>query len=277
MSVAMAGALAGQAGPQFDVASIRPSPEQLPATAAAGLQITQRQVRFSFLSLKDYLGIAYRLPVHRISAPDWVASTRFEIAATLPEGTKPDQLAEMMQALLADRFQLQTHRESREFSVYALEVAAGGPPLVRLPDEAPGDAPVTVASGGSGNGVAVDLGQGSSLTFMNSRFEAKKVTMETLAETLGRFVDRPVVDLTKLEGRYDVAFDVAPEEYTPMLIRSAVNAGIALPPQALRLLDTATIASVPDGLKKIGLSLQGRREPLEVLVVDSMQRTPSEN
>jgi uncharacterized protein (TIGR03435 family) len=139
-----------------------------------------------------------------------VATTRFEIAATMPEGSNPEkQLAEMMQALLTDRFQLKTHRESREFSVYALGVAAGGPALVRLPDDAASDAPVTVTSSGSGNGIAVDLGQGSSLTFMNNRFEANKVTMQTLAETLGRFVDRPVVDLTTLEGRYDVAFDVS--------------------------------------------------------------------
>jgi uncharacterized protein (TIGR03435 family) len=68
-----------------------------------------------------------------------------------------------------------------------------------------------------------------------------------------------------------------PEEYQPMLIRAAVNAGVALPPQALRLLDTASVASVPDGLKKIGLSLQGCREPLEVIVVGSMQRVPTEN
>jgi uncharacterized protein (TIGR03435 family) len=273
----MATAAGAQTGPQFEVASVRPSPEQLPAQAAAGLQITQRQVRFSYLSLKDYIGIAYSLPVHRISAPDWVASTRFEIAATIPAGSTPEQLPEMMRALLAERFQLKTHRESREFSVYALEVAAGGAKLVRLEDEVATDAPVTVASSGSSNGVVVDLGQGSFFTFGNNRFEAKKVTLGTFVDTLGRFVDRPVVDMTKLEGRYDVAFDIAPEDYMPMMIRSAVNAGISLPAPALRMLDTATIGSVPDALKKLGLSLQGRREPLEVLVVDSMEKLPTEN
>jgi uncharacterized protein (TIGR03435 family) len=277
IAIVMTAVGAAQTGKRFEVASIRPSPEQPPAQGVAGLTITQQQVRFSWLSLKDYLGIAYELPVHRISAPDWVASTRFEIAATIPADATTEQLDEMMQALLTDRFQLKAHHEKREFSVYALEVAAGGPPLVRLPDDIASDAPITVASQGSGNGVAVDLGQGASLTFMNNRFEVKKVTMAMLADTLGRFVDRPVVDLTKLEGRYDIAFDVAPEEYQPMLIRSAVNAGIALPPQALRLLDTASNASVLDGLKKMGLSLQSRREPLDVLVVDSMQRMPTEN
>ena len=62
-----------------------------------------------------------------------------------------------------------------------------------------------------------------------------------------------------------------------MLIRSAVNAGIPMPPQALDRLDGASIASVQDALKPMGLSLKPRRAPLEMLVVDSMRRTPTEN
>lgn len=274
--VAGVAAAPGAQAPAFEVASIRPSPEQAPAQGAAGVTITQRQARFSYLSLKDYIGIAHRVRLHQIVAPDWIASARFDIAATIPADGNADALPEMLSALLAERFQLKTHRESREFPVYVLEVAPGGIKFAKAP-EAEVEAAFTVTSSGSSAGVAVDLGQGSSLTFGNNRFETKRVTLETLADTLSRFVDRPVVDMTKLEGRYDIGFAIAPEDFQPMMVRSAVNAGIPLPPQALRILDTASIGSVPDALKAIGLSLNARRAPLDVLVVDSIQKTPTEN
>lgn len=274
--VAGVAAAPGAQAPAFEVASIRPSPEQAPAQGAAGVKITQRQARFSYLSLKDYIGIAHRVRLHQIVAPDWIASARFDIAATIPADGNADALPEMLSALLAERFQLKTHRESREFPVYVLEVAPGGIKFAKAP-EAEVEAAFTVTSSGSSAGVAVDLGQGSSLTFGNNRFETKRVTLETLADTLSRFVDRPVVDMTKLEGRYDIGFAIAPEDFQPMMVRSAVNAGIPLPPQALRILDTASIGSVPDALKAIGLSLNARRAPLDVLVVDSIQKTPTEN
>jgi uncharacterized protein (TIGR03435 family) len=90
-------------------------------------------------------------------------------------------------------------------------------------------------------------------------------------------MDRPILDRTKLEGRYDLGFAITPEEYMPMMIRSAVNAGITLPPQALQLLDNPAIGSVVDGLTSVGLSLESRKAPLDLLVVDSIERMPTEN
>ena len=75
------------------------------------------------------------------------------------------------------------------------------------------------------SGAAVDLGQGSSLLLGNNRFEAKKVTMQTLADVLARFVDRPVVNSTGLEGRYDVTFEVPADDFRAMMIRSALASG----------------------------------------------------
>jgi uncharacterized protein (TIGR03435 family) len=72
-------------------------------------------------------------------------------------------------------------------------------------------------------------------------------------------------------------FEVPPDDFMAMMIRSAVAAGVPMPPQALQLLDTASIAAVPDALKPLGLSLQPRRAPLEVLVIDSMEKLPTEN
>jgi uncharacterized protein (TIGR03435 family) len=266
---------AAPAAPRFEVASIRVSPEPGPGSRG-GLTITRQQARFSLLSLNDYIGIAFSVKLHQISGPDWLASTRFEIAATIPETSKPDQLSPMMRTLLEERFKLRTHKESREFPVYSLE-AAPGAKLVRLPDDKPTDGPFTVTGGGNAGGAAVDLGNGSSLLLGNNRFEAKKVTMAALADILARFVDRPVVDGTGLQGSYDVAFELQPDDFVAMMIRSAVAAGASLPPQALQRLDTASPAAVPDALKAVGLLLTPKRAPLEVLVIDSMEKLPTEN
>lgn len=279
ISISAVSLLAGQDTPTFEVASIRPSQEQPQSQVTAGVQITQRQVRLSALSLKDYIGIASRVRARQVIGPDWLGSERFEIAATVPEGVSTEKLPEMLTALLLERFQMKVHREQREFPVYALEVAGTGLTLMRVADdpEPAAGAPVTVAGSGSGRGIAVDMGGGSSYSFADNRFDGRKLTMEMLAETLTQFVDRPVVDLTKTAGKYDVSIELTPEDYQGMMIRAAVANGVSLPAPALRLLDTASIGSLLDGLEKGGLSLNGRRAPLEVVVVDSIQRTPAAN
>jgi uncharacterized protein (TIGR03435 family) len=276
-TVAAAG-LTGQTRRAFEVASVRASADTGPAVGA-GVQITQRQVRFSGLSLRDYIGIAYSVRARQVEGPDWMAGARFEISATLPEGSKSDDLDEMLQTLLLDRFQLKAHLDKREFPVYGLEIAPDGVKLVKAADEpaAAADAPVAVAGAGSAQGIAVSMGDGSAYAFGNNKLEIKKLTMPALAETLTMFVDRPVVDMTKTAGRYDGTFEVTPEDYQGMLIRSAVNNGIVLPAPALRMLDTASIASLVDALRRAGLTLESRRAPLDVVIVDSVSRTPTEN
>jgi uncharacterized protein (TIGR03435 family) len=103
------------------------------------------------------------------------------------------------------------------------------------------------------------------------------MTMASFAETLTRFVDRPVLDQTGLTGEYDVVLNIAPEDYMPLMIRSGVNAGVALPPQALRLLDGANTDPLSGPLRDVGLTLESRKAPLEVVVVDTISKTPTEN
>jgi uncharacterized protein (TIGR03435 family) len=189
----------------------------------------------------------------------------------------------MMQTLLEDRFELKTHREKKEFPVYALRVSSGGLKMTEVPSD-PGvehsDAktPQTFTRQGSGRGISLDLGQGSSFNFANNRFEAKKLTMASLASMLERFIERPVVDLTGVNGSYDVAFDLSPEDYRMILIRAATAAGLVMSPDALRALDgSPTPVSLFDGLARFGLKLEAHRAPLDVLVVDSVRKTPTEN
>jgi uncharacterized protein (TIGR03435 family) len=265
--------------PEFEVATIRPSAQGLQDGATAGVRIDGAQFRAATLTLKDYIGMAYRVKLYQISGPDWIGSDRFDISATLPPGASA-QIPEMMQRLLEDRFQIKVHREKKDFPVYVLEVAKGG---LKMQESAPdpnaedANAPLTISGSGSAQGISVNLGRGSSYAFANNKFEAKRVAMAMLAEVLERFVDRPIVDMTDLKGSYDVSLPVTDEDYRIMLIRAGVNAGVSLPPQALRLLDGASTPSLFDAMQKLGLKLDARKAPLDMIVVDDARKTPTEN
>ena len=130
------------------------------------------QLRIAYFSLSDFIAMAYGVKTAQIAGPDWVAQERFDIAAKLPDGASRDNVPAMLQALLADRFQLKVHRDSKEFPVYALAVAKSGPKLHEAAESADADASpsgnVNVAASGSSAGVNFDLG-GSSLSLANDK------------------------------------------------------------------------------------------------------------
>jgi uncharacterized protein (TIGR03435 family) len=275
------GALAQpSAGPSFDVASIRPA-QQPGAAVNLGLRIDGAQFRAT-LALKDFIRMAYRVKFYQVSGPDWLASEWFDIAATVPAGSTQGQVPEMLQSLLAERFRMRLHRDKKEFPVYALEVGKGGPKMQESPPDVNAanseqEGGVNVGVSGSGQGVSVSLGRGSSYSLANNRFEAKKLTMASLADSMERFVDRPIVDMTGLKGHYDFALELTEDDYRAMLIHAAVSAGVVLPPQALRLLDNGEPSSLFSAVEKLGLKLEGRKAPLDLLVIDEMRKEPTEN
>jgi uncharacterized protein (TIGR03435 family) len=269
-----------QSRKEFEVASVKVATEQI-QQVGAGLHIDGSQVSLVSLSIRDLVGMAYRVRPNQISGPDWIGSQRYNIAGKLPDGAPQDQVPEMIQSLLADRFQMKTHRETKDLPVYAIGVAKGGAKLTALPPDPELDGknntPVNVAAGGSANGVAINLGNGRSIALSATALEVRKLDMTTLADMLTRFSDRTVADMTNLKGRYDLTLPLTPEDQTAMLIRSALNAGLTLPPQALRALDVGSTASLSNSLEKVGLTFEAKRAPLEVLVIDSVQKTPTEN
>jgi len=263
---------------EFEVATIKKSPA--PGTdnaVTAGIKMDGSQVRIGLLTLRDYIAMAHRVKPYQIVGPDWIATERFDIAAKLPAGVKGDQFLPMMQSLLADRFGLKFHRDPKEMAVYALVV--GKPPL-KLKESAIENAPppsvFEVSGSGSANGIAVNLPNGASYTFAGGKFDGKKIEGQNIAEVLERYTDRPVTDATGLKGRYDFSFEVTPEDYQTLLIRAAVNSGVVLPPQALRLLDNGG-DPLGNALEQIGLKLESRKAPVEMFVVDQVLRTPIEN
>jgi len=274
------GAALAQPGPElaFEVASIRPVNSSSDGPANLGIRIDGAQYRANF-ALREYLSNAYRVKPYQVTGPDWLGADRFEIAATLPAGAKPDQIPDMLRTLLLERFQIKMHRDKKDFPVYVLEVAKGGLKMQESPATTETDAKPAVDVGvtASDQGVAVSLGGGASYSLSNNRLEGRKLSMASFASNLERYLDRPVVDTTNLKGRYDFALNLTDEDYRSMMIRAAVTSGVVLPPQALRALDNGQPVSLLRAVETLGLKLDARKAPLEVVVIDSARRTPTDN
>ena len=265
---------------EFEVASVKPFSinTQGNESVTLGARIDGAQVRMVGLTMRDLLGSAYRTKIYLINGPEWIATERYDINAKLPAGVSPEKLPEMLQSLLVERFGRKVRREKKETAVFALLI--GKPPLklkesVVDPNAEPPKS-VTVTGTGSAQGLAVNMGNGSTYSLSASKFTATKIDAPTIASVLERFTDRPVVDLTELKSKYDFEFPVTPEEMQTLMIRAAVSAGVQLPPQALRLLDSGG-NPLEGAVEFVGLKLDSRRMPIEYIVIDAVQKTPTEN
>jgi uncharacterized protein (TIGR03435 family) len=266
--------------PEFEVASIKPSAPDPMYKVRAGLHIDGSQVSCVKFSINDYIGMAYQVRSYQISGPDWTASERFDINAKLPAGSTGKEIPAMLKALLEDRFGMKTHREKRDAPVYGLVIGKGG---LKMKESAPDpQAPDTqggasVAVSGEARGVNVNYGNGSYFTVGDNKFEGKKLRASLIADVLARFTDRPVVDMTDLKGNYDFLLELTPDDFRAMMVRAAISAGVTLPPQALQILDTASGDSLFNSVEKLGLKLESRKAPLDLLVIDHIEKTPTDN
>ena len=263
---------------EFEVASVRPFSIAQDGPITLGATIDRAQVRLVGLTMRDLLGMAYRVKPFQLNGPDWIGTERYFINAKLPSGVSAEKLPEMVRALLNDRFGLRIHRDKKEMPVYALLV--GKPPLKlteRVVDpNAPPPETVQVTGTGSAQGIAVNMGNGSSYTFAGGKFSAKKFNSSDIAAVLERFTERPMVDLTELKGTYDFEFVVTPEETQTLMIRAAIAAGVQLPPQALQLADNGG-NPLEGAVEQLGLKLDSRRMPIEIIIIDQIQKTPTDN
>ena len=281
--IAVAGLLSwivlAQTPAEFEVASIRPSSSSNDRVNV-GLKIDGAQVHCGYFALNDYIGMAYNLRTYQVVGPDWLASHRFDLSAKLPTGAGSKQIPDMLAALLAERFHLKAHRETKDFPVYALLRGKGELKLkesAAAPDASASQGRTAVAASGERGRVSVNLGNGSSFFAGDNKFEATKLTMAIFAESIRRFMDRPVLDMTGLTKSYDFTLSFAPEDFNAMMIRGALANGVVLPPQALKLLDYSSGDSLFAAVESLGLKLDRRKAPIEVIVVDQMDKTPTEN
>lgn len=270
-------------GPEFEVASIKPSTALGPRSIRAGLHVDGSQVTFAQLSLDNLIDLAYRVKSYQVSGPDFVASERFDINAKLPDGAAEKDVPEMLQSLLAERFGLKLHHESRNLPVYALVRGKGELKLHEsAPDPAGGSRSadqraVNVAASGHPGGVSINYGNGSYFTFGENKLEGHKLTAARTADVLSRFTERPVVDMTGLKGKYDFVLEFSPEDFRAMMIRSALAAGVTLPPRAVQFAAAASGDSLFAAVENLGLKLDSRKAPVDVLVIDHVEKTPTEN
>jgi uncharacterized protein (TIGR03435 family) len=294
------GALFAQAPAQplsFEVASVKAAGPLDPSAIVAGkmrigMKVDAARVDIGMFSLADLVRVAYRVKGYQVQGPDWITTERFNVTAKLPEGAKEDQVPEMLQTLLAERFKLTIHRMSKEQNVYALTVAKDGPKMKPAePETAESKAAASAASGTikmsgdiQGKGVVVAGGSNGNQTKMTMsnglmHMENSRLAMDRFVELLARFVDKPVVDQTELKGEYQVAIDLSMEDLKSVArssgMMNAATAGPAAGGAAVEAADPSS--SVFTSVKQLGLKLEPRKAPVEMIVVDHAERTPTEN
>jgi uncharacterized protein (TIGR03435 family) len=226
---------------------------------------------------------AFRLqPNQLVGGPDWLGD-RYDIVGKIPEGVSPARQQEMVRALLADRFELATHAETRELPIYALVMARSdsrlGPTLSLTKNDCTANAGRGRRAGGPPAAGPPSFPQAGSRppcgTFgAPGALSAGGITMARLAEMLSGNVGRTVVDRTGLAGFYE--FDLT---YTPDRIPGGAGGpGPGLPPGV-----PAPPAIDPNGpslftalQEQLGLKLDSTRGPVEVTVIDRVER-PTED
>jgi uncharacterized protein (TIGR03435 family) len=245
---------AGAAGPAFEVATIKPVDADAQKGRYIVMQGENRFVAKNF-TVKLLIAAAYNLNSKEISGgPDWTDSDHYDIQALTPGAARPnrDEQMAMLRTLLAERFKLSFHREKKDFSIYVLEAAKGGPkmgsgdgPGLRPSTAAPTDPPAVIST------VYPDKMQ----------LPARNATMADFVAMLQRaLLDRPVVDKTGLTGRYDFDLEWAPDE-TQFGGEVPVAPTDAQAPPFFTALE-----------QQLGLRLEATHGPAEALVVDHVER-----
>ena len=262
--------------PAFEVASIKPADPSPMGRMMVNMNTDAGRLRYTNVSLKDCIRVAYRVKDFQVEGPDWIGDTRFNITAKLPEGSSEKQVPEMLQTLLAERFKLTLHRDTKEHAIYALVADKGGPKL--KPAEVPtGEAAAAAGSGSRGGG------RGNMMMMMGPdgvHVKAASATLAGLGEMMSRFTDRPIVDMTGIQGQYD--FDLA---FSPESMRGMPGGGMRGPGPGGpgggegHPADAASDSggTIFDAVQKYGLKLEARKAPMEILIVDHMERAPTEN
>ncbi len=259
----LAGALYGQM-PEFEVVSIRPAPRLTPALLRSG-QYHQRMDNGGFedsnATLETLICLAYSIDQERVSGPGWISEQTFAVAAKLPAGANKNQIPAMLQGMLADRFKLAVHHDQREQRVYLLRVGKDG---VKLKPSS-GDEPQCGGRPGRYMCRATPVAQ---LAANLTRMAAMYARMP-LPENGARNIDLPVVDETELAGAYDIDLQWIPPAGTG---DGRGRGGPLSPPDA-----SVQATSIFGAFEALGLKLVPAKHSFDYLVIDHVERTPTEN
>ena len=293
-----------ETSPSFEVASVKPAAP----IAGNGIRVMLRggpgtpdpgQITYTNVTVKNVLTNAYGVKSFQISGPGWLDSERYDIVAKLPRGATKAEFMVMLQNLLAERFKLTLHREKKDLPMYALVVGKNGPKMKESVDD-----PAAPKAGGPADGPAATMGRvavgkdgfpvlpgrgAASIMLMNgnARMSASGQSMARLAEMLSSQLDLPVVDMTGLTGNYDFTLYFAPEGLAGMRLPAGLpppppnapppgEAGPGMP--AAGAPDAQSNPSLFAALQEqLGLKLEQRKGPVELLVIDHLEKVPIEN
>jgi uncharacterized protein (TIGR03435 family) len=254
-------ALTGEDQPKFETASVKwMDPGIIHNALGPGTVVLRGD------PLKVVLMEAFQVKTDQIIGPSWLDDACFEIIAKIPEGATSDQIPAMLQALLVERFKLVAHKEDRPRPVYALVVDKGGPKIK--------EANLNFRRGGPRPG---------EVTFHaapDTRGFKAAITMARLAHFLSGSLDRPVQDFTGLKGTYDIDLAWRPDPAIDRMSSSAASysAATAASRDVTTDLPAAPTATLFTAIRdSLGLKLESRNEPVEMLVIDHVERVPTEN
>ena len=288
----------------FEVASIKPAAPMESGRFMVGISGGPEtpdpvQMTFTNVSLSNLIQTAWDVKEYQISGPAWLQSVRFDISAKVPAGATKAQSKIMLQNLLADRFKLVLHHSTKEESIYALLVAKGGPKLKEAVDDpnapAQSDGP---PKGGAFEGPKIgkdgmpQLPPGTAkgrvmimgMPGGRMRMALNGATIAKFSDALAGQLDRPIVDMTRLTGTYDITLDFAPD---PAIMQARMAAAGAGPPPGMApegggpgggATDAGPVATIFTALPdQLGLRLEARKGPVDLLIIDSIQKTPTDN
>lgn len=227
------------------------------------------------VTLQMLIRSAYDVEENQISGgPKWFDRDSFNVQAKvdgsvidewrkLTENQRRAEQQPMLQALLAERFKLVLHRETKELAVYGLTIAKKGP---KLPEAKPGDTYPGGLTGLDGQGAPNLLRVGRGVII------GQAVSIGSFVHALTTELDRPVLDKTGLKGIYDFKLEWAPESQGTIWSRAGSESGTEAPP----LLESSGPSIFAAIQEQLGLKLESQKGPVEILVIDHIER-PSEN
>ena len=246
------------APPVFDVASIKPNI----TGCCPSFGFSQRGTVDTDVSLRKLIALAYRLQDFEVyGGPRWVDADHFDVEGiTKDTKASPDRARLMLQSLLAERFRLKVHRETRQLPVYALVIDKRGPKIKLSADQISPTVNGPSQPGAGPNHGAFKFGAGSMI--------GNAVGLSLLAGLLSQHLDRRVIDRTGLEGRFDIQL-----RWTPGQGEAPFDPGGNLVPAVADFSGSSIFTAIQE---QLGLKLESKRGPVEVTVIDQAEK-PSEN
>jgi uncharacterized protein (TIGR03435 family) len=293
----------GVPGPQFEVASVKVS-EPLPSgvmmmrMGAALNTKDPSRVDMKGVTLRQLAAGAYGVKEYQVEGPGWLDNERYDVMAKVPEGqSDPEQIKLMMQQLLAERFHLALHRESKQLNVYTLSMSKPGKlkevdpttlPALPEPGSAPPMPPPPPRPGPDGGmpvmrGGALPAGAMQMMISPTGRHVRGNITIPRLCDMMTNFLDRPVIDLTDVKGMYAIDLSWTPTEAEkvggqvgPKMQMAVARGGGGDSPDKPEASDPGpTLAEAL--LNTYGLKLEAKKNPADILVIDRAEKVPTEN